>query len=82
MASESVKNETVKDPQVLVKSKYPIAELLKEEGKTQIIIEGNLNWFRLVKRGPRKKDEVLLIDGNTNQRKFKTDSESYLANYK
>lgn len=78
--SKTANEAPVKDAKVLVKSAYPGAEVLKEEGKIKHIIEGGGSWFRLVKRANRKADEILFVDGNTNLNKFKRDCESLLAN--
>ncbi|MEI6865556.1 hypothetical protein [Flavicella sp.] len=81
MSTEKKVNETIViDAKVLVKSSFPTAEIIAENGNERMIIEGDKNWFRLVRRAKGKKNEVLLIDGDTSFKKFKTDSESFLAN--
>jgi len=75
-----VNEAPVKEVKTIVKSKFPVAEMVQDNGKEQIILEGSANWFRMVKRIKRKKDTILLVDGNTSHARFKGDCESYLAN--
>lgn len=71
------KETTVTGANEVINSKFPIAEIVKENSKTKFIIEGSGNWFRLIKR-VGKKEKILFTDGGTSINKFKEDCVKYL----
>ncbi|WP_139959182.1 hypothetical protein [Flavicella sediminum] len=79
--SKEVKEVIVKDAKVVVKSNFPIAETIREVGKSKMIAEGSGNWFRLVER-IGKKENIIFTDGGTTFKKFKQDCVKYLPKSK